>query len=412
MGLFNTMNTAVSGMTAQATSLSMIGDNIANANTAGYKEASAQFGTLLGLDSPTTYSSGGVQTSVRYAITDQGNISATTSSTDLAINGSGFFVVQNAAGQQALTRSGSFVPDSSGNLVNAAGWYLMGYPAANASLNSPLQIVNVASPELQASASTKGILSVNLPSNSAAATGNLPSSNTAPVTYTDKSSLTAYDDLGQAVELDVYMTKTASNTWEAAVYNSADAAPGGGFPYANPALSTQTLNFDPTTGQIAAGSPTTMSVAVPNGNIVSVDLGHTTQLAAAFDVSNATTDGNAPTKLSGVSIGNDGTLTAVYTSGAKVPRYKIPLASVMSPDNLSPETGNVFSVSSTSGSITLGFAQTSALGTIASNSLEQPTVDIAKQLTDMITAQRSYAANSKVLQTSSDLLSLIDNLKY
>lgn len=410
MGLFNTMNTAVSGMTAQATALGTIGDNIANANTTGYKEASTQFSTQLGLTASTVYNSGGVTPAVRYAISDQGTLQTTTSSTDLAINGAGFFVVQNKAGQQALTRAGSFVPDAAGNLVNAAGYYLLGYPSSNAALGAPMQIVNIASPELNASASKTGILSLNLPSNAAVATGNLPSTNTAPVTYTDKSSLTTYDNLGNAVNLDIYLTKTAPNTWEATVYNNADAT-AGGFPYANPPLDVETLNFDPTNGQIAPSTTSKLTIPVPNGNTVSVDLSHTTQLAAAFNVQNSTADGNAPTKLTGVAVDSDGTLKAVYASGAKVSRYSIPLANVMSPDNLTPIAGNVYDTSATSGPITLGFPQTPGLGTIAANSLEQSTVDIATQLTNMISAQRSYEANTKVLQTSSDLLQLINNIK-
>src|SRR5450432_1014149 len=128
MSLFGVMNTAISGLSAQANKLSTIGDNVANSSTAGYKEAEAEFETLLGDSSASTYSSGGVSTSVRYNVTGQGTRTDTTSTTDLMVSGSGFFIVKGADGSTALTRAGSFVPDAKGDLVNTAGYYLQGYP--------------------------------------------------------------------------------------------------------------------------------------------------------------------------------------------------------------------------------------------------------------------------------------------
>ena len=127
MSLFATLNTSISGMAAQATKLSTIGDNIANASTTGYKRAGTEFETLLGNEATSNYESGGVKSVIRYGVTDQGLIASTSSATDLAIYGNGFFVVQDSAGGTALTRAGSFVPDASGNLVNTAGYKLMGY---------------------------------------------------------------------------------------------------------------------------------------------------------------------------------------------------------------------------------------------------------------------------------------------
>jgi flagellar hook protein FlgE len=415
MSLFGTLNTAVSGLAAQAGKLGTIGDNISNSSTTGYKQAGVEFETLLGNQGATSYESGGVQTRVRYDITAQGAITGTTSVTDLAIKGNGFFVVQGDSGAPALTRAGSFVPDAFGNLINAAGFKLMGYNLLNGSTATAngtggLQAINLSSQSLTAGPSKTGTLSANLPSNAAVATAPLPSANSATSSYTDKTSLVAYDNLGNAVTLDVYLTKTGANTWQADVYNQASAAPGGGFPYSSAELGgSQTLAFSGTTGKLTSGSP--LSVPIPNGSTLSLDVSQVTQLATNFMVNTANVDGTAPSKLDHITIGTDGTVTSVYQNGAQQAIYRIPLANVASPDQLSPLTGNVYEPSTASGGMTIGTAKTGSLGEIDSSSLEQSTVDLATELTSMITAQRSYEANSKVIQASSDLLSVVSNLK-
>ena len=125
MGLFGVMSTGVSGMAAQSNKLSTVSDNIANVNTTGYKRASTEFSSLILKSGAGQYDSGAVETHIRYAISNQGHLQFTTSSTDLAVQGNGFFVVSDANGGNFLTRAGSFVPDSQGNLVNAAGFHLM-----------------------------------------------------------------------------------------------------------------------------------------------------------------------------------------------------------------------------------------------------------------------------------------------
>ena len=291
MSLFGTLNTAVSGMSAQANMLGTIGDNIANSGTTGYKQATIDFETQLGTQSATSYTAGGVQSAVRYGIGDQGTLTSTTSSTDLAVQGNGFFVVQNANGGTALTRAGSFVPNAAGNLVNTAGYELMGYnltdgSSATANGVGGLQVINLSKQSLSASPSTTGTLGFNVSSNATAVTGDTPASNAADATYTSKTSVAAYDDLGNQVTLDVYLTKTGDNTWEATTYNQADAASGGGFPYASAALSSQTLVYDGTTGKLdsvgGAATPLDLSVPIPNGKTLSIDVGQSTQLAARF----------------------------------------------------------------------------------------------------------------------------------
>ena len=427
MSLFNTMRTATSGMQAQSNALSTIGDNIANSGTTGYKKATAEFETALGINATSEYESGGVQTDVRYGITSQGTLTSSASATDLGINGNGFFVVSKDGQGQYLTRAGSFVPDSNGNLVNAAGYELMGYEKTASGMSTSLSVVNVSSTALNAQSSTTGTLTANLPSTATAVTGDLPSSNKADATYSDKTSVTAYDSLGKADVLDVYLTKTGDNTWEATAYHQADAASGGGFPYSSAAVGVSNMTFDATTGALkstttpgtdASGNATstattpanTLNVDLGGKTSIPIDLSSTTQLASDFAVNQASADGYAASKLSKVTIGQNGTVTNVYASGAQVATYKIPLGTVTSPDNLTPLSGNVYQVSENSGTIVTADANSSGLGSINSGELESSTVDLATELTNMIQAQRGYEANSKVLQAGSDLLGVLNRL--
>ena len=412
MSLFNTMQTSVSGMAAQASALSTIGDNIANSATTGYKEASAQFQTVLGQSSPSDYESGGVQTDVRYGVTNQGTLASTTSPTDLAVNGNGFFIVSQGGQGTYLTRAGSFVPDSAGNLVNAAGYQLMGYAVGSTGIvSSTLSPIQLSTGTPQYTMSTSGTLTANLPSQATAvANANLPSQLNDPTTqYTDKTSITLYDSLGTPDTVDIYLTKTGTNSWEATAYQKADASSNGSFPYSSAAVGTMNMTFDPTTGALTS-TPTQLAVTMPSGNSVNINMSSMTQLATNFGVTTASANGNAPSSVSSLSVGKDGKLTEVYASGIQVNTYDIPLGNVTSPDDLTPLSGNVYQASEASGAMIPSTAGTNGVGAIDSNTLEQSTVDLATELTNMIVAQRSYEANSKVLQAGSDLLGVLNRL--
>jgi flagellar hook protein FlgE len=418
MSLYGMMRTGVSGMNAQANRLSTVADNIANSGTSGYKRSSTEFSSLIIPSTTGNYTSGGVTTTIRYSITQQGDLKYTTSGSDLAVNGNGFFVVQNPSGAPVLTRAGAFVPDAEGRLVNAAGFYLMGYSFANgvpsvaANGFGGLEMVSVAQQELVAVPSANGVFTANLPADAAiVAAANLPSTNSAAASYSAKSSLVAYDNLGREVILDVYYTKTAADTWEVAVYNQADAAPTTSFPYSSAALSTQTLAFDPANGKLTGLSATNITIPVPGGATLDLDLAKTTQLALTYTVLNAKVDGNAPSGISGVEISADGTLYAQYENGSFRALYRIPLATVQSPDQMKVLPGNVYAQSADSGAVQIGFANEGGMGSVVSGALENSNVDIAEELTNMIESQRSYTANSKVFQTGADLMDILVNLK-
>lgn len=420
MSLYGVLRTGVSGMNAQSNKLGTVAENIQNASTTGYKRSSTEFSSLILSSGKGAYNSGAVTTTVRYSIADQGPISYTTSGSDLAISGNGFFVVSDGAGTPYLTRAGNFVVDGpTGNLYNAAGFKLMGYNLADGdpsvALNSldGLEPVNISSMAMQARPSRSGTFTGNLPFDAATVTAASPGAGGS--TYTKKSSLVTYDNVGNKVKLDIYMTKIAdadplatpptSGQWEVAVFDSATNPTLPGTPITG---ATGTLTFDEM-GQLTGLD--TLSFDIPNGQSGFVlDMEGMTQLAGDYDVK-GTADGNAPTAVKGAEFGPDGTIFAVYEDGTRIKAYKIPLADVPSPDNLTPRAGNIYEASIESGGIQVGFAGQGGRGSIAVGALEQSNVDIGTELTAMIEAQTGYTANSKVFQTGSELLDVLMNLK-
>jgi flagellar hook protein FlgE len=411
------MRTSVSGMLAQADRLAVVSDNIANISTTGYKKGDAEFATLVTRSGNVEYESGSVRTIQRRAIGGQGPIQPTSSATDLAISGDGFFIVEGPLGEVLLTRAGNFVPNENGELINAAGYKLLGYSIDSGSSSvdtglSGLVPVKSLSLGLRAVPSLQGELNTNLPSNATnILPANLPSANAATSELTAKTSIVAYGNLGDEVVLDVYYAKTGIGAWEVSVFDHATASATGGFPYSSGPLTTANLTFDAVTGNLTSTSASSLTVPVPGGQSIVVDLSNSTQLAADFSIQRSNVDGNAPVPLSRIEISEDGILTGIYENGARIPQYRIPLATVASPDNLMAVGGNAFVVTSTSGDMQINTAQSGGAGTINSGALEQSTVDLASELTTMIEAQRSYSANSRVFQTGSEIMDVIVNLK-
>jgi flagellar hook protein FlgE len=398
------LNTSVSGMQGNSNWLSTISQNVANANTTGYKNVETDFSSLVDQIANGNADFGGVSTTQVSLNGLQGNVVSTSTPTDLAVQGSGFFVVSDSSGTLYLTRNGSFTPDASGNLVNSAGYYLMASNVQNgvtplaANSLTGLQKVNVVNAGQTATATTSATL-----------TANLPSANSASSTYTEATSLVVYDNLGGSHTINLYYTNTGSNTWEVDAFDASKASASGGFPYSSGPLATQTLTFNPTTGALSSGS--SLSLTVPNGQPMNLDLSNMTQLAAGFNVTAATANGMAPSGISGVSISTSGSLTFNYANGTSNVAYDIPLANVVSPDNLASVNGGAYLQTSASGPVYLGTAGGAGFGKIEASSLESSTVDLATELTDMIQAQSAYEANSKVFQTGADILDVLNGLK-
>lgn len=417
MSLYGMMRTGVSGMNAQANRLGTVADNIANSSTNGYKASRADFSTLVIPSTPGAYASGGVNTTIRYAIAQQGTLQYTTSTTDLAVNGDGMFIVQSGSGTPYLTRAGAFVPDAEGQLVNAAGFYLLGYNFANgdpgdvANGFGGLEPVRILQDSLTADPTTSGAFTANLPASATpVAAGSRPSDNTAASTFTQKTSLVVYDNLGGEVLLDMYFTNTGPNAWELTVYNKADATPGANaFPYSSAPLHSSAMTFDPATGRLTGAG--TANMTIPNGSAFALDISNMSQLSADFTIFDASANGSAPAGIESIEISQDGTLSALYSNGSLRALYKIPLATARSPDMLRVLPGNVYAESNESGDIRIGFPNSGGMGTVLSGALEESNADIASELTNMIESQRSYTANSKVFQTGSDLMDVLVNLK-
>jgi len=286
------------------------------------------------------------------------------------------------------------------------GYNIQNGAAPNVAANGfgGLQVVNVNQMALQASPSTKATVAANLDPSAAVVAA--PAAAAGPTNYTSKTSMVTYDNIGNAVTLDVYAAKTGANTWDVEVYDPSGAA-----------LTTHgaatTFTFDVTAagkGALAAASPTSLSVAVPGGSTLNIDLSAMTQVASSFDFK-ATVDGNAPSAVDKVNIDSKGVVTAVLKNGTELPSFQIALATVPSPDHLTPEVGNVYSPNLDSGNVQVGLAGQGGLGTIQSGALEDSNVDLADELTSMIEAQRGFTANSKSFQTGADLLDVVVNLK-
>ena len=219
----------------------------------------------------------------------------------------------------------------------------------------------------------------------------------------------AYDNIGRPVKIDVYMSKTATaagtDTWQIQLYDSAAGTPlAGGL---------NTFTFDTTAvgkGALTGASPKTLTVTVPGGSLFTMDLSSVTQVASSFDFK-ATVNGSVPSPVEKVDVDSKGFVTAILQNGTSQIIYTVALATVPSPDNLTPEVGNVYSVSLKSGNLQTGSAGQGGLGTIQSGALEQSNVDLADELTSMIEAQRGFTANSKSFQTGADLLDVVVNLK-
>ncbi len=212
--------------------------------------------------------------------------------------------------------------------------------------------------------------------------------------------------------LDVYFTKTGTDTWEVAVYNQADAAPSTSFPYSSGPLVDAVADLSTRPRASSSGASSNNIVDPGAGRRIArpgSDPDHT--VGARLHGSDAKVDGNAPSAVAGVEISNDGTVYAQYENGSFLALYRIPLATVQSPDQLNELPGNVFSESADSGGIEIGFANEGGRGDIVAGALENSNVDIAEELTNMIESQRSYTANSKVFQTGADLMDVLVNLK-
>lgn len=408
MSLTGALSSAISALSAQSQSLSMISDNIANTSTTGYKTTSAMFDDLVTASSnATSYASGGVTVSGRANITQQGLLAATSNATDVAIQGSGFFVVTSATsgGTVSYTRNGAFTTDNAGYLENN-GSYLEGWRTdsdgnvvGNESASN-LEAINTQVASTSGSATTKTTIAANLPSD--AATGD---------SYT--SSMTVYDSLGAANSMQVTWTKTGTNTWSASFANptsTSDTTTATGT-----ASGTIDITFN-SDGSLASTSPSPATVAVTGwtdgaaDSTITMNLGTAggtdglTQYASGettptVNVTSISSDGLSYGKLSSISIGKNGVVDATYSNGQTIAIYKIAVATFADPTGLSAASDGLYSATVTSGNAALQTSGENGAGTIYGSELESSTTDTSSQFSSMISAQQAYSAASQVIST-------------
>ncbi|NDV85733.1 flagellar hook-basal body complex protein [Aurantimonas aggregata] len=383
MSINGVFRTSVSGMNAQANRLSVVSDNIANSGTTGYKRNSAEFSSLVIAQGGGEYNSGSVTTQVRQSVSQQGNIAASSSGSDLAIQGDGFFVVQDAAGREFYTRAGSFVQRTENNvtyLVNSAGYRLKDTTALDGSAGPiTLPVGEIVAPQR----TTQANFALQFPESAA-------------VNDTKKSSMVIYDDVGREIVVDVNMTKTAANQWTITYDDSLGPQ-------------TSVIDFNAVTG-LGTATPAAMAYTLPGGEAIPIGLGPLTEYATDFSA-RLVGNGNPAGTFSEFAFGEDGTLNGIMDSGAIIELYQLKFARFPSPDQLTAAAGNVYSASNASGVVEVGDPGMNGFGSLVPSGLEQSNVDLASELTSMIESQRSYSANSKVFQTGSEILDVLVNLK-
>jgi flagellar hook protein FlgE len=386
----------------------MVSDNIANADTVGYKTTSANFEDLVtASSSASAYSAGGVAVSGFANITQQGLLAATSTPTNVAIQGSGFFAVSDATsgGGTFYTRNGSFTTDNAG-FLEENGYYLEGWRTdasgniAGGASSSNLQTIDTNIASTSGSATTKTSFALNLPSDAAD-----------NATFT--SSMTVYDSLGTANSIQVTWTKTGSNAWSASFANptsTSDTSTSTGTTSGSVAI---TFNSD---GSLASTTPSPASISVSGwtdgaaDSTISLDLGTVgktdglTQLASgettpSVDVTSITSDGLAFGKLSSISIGKDGVVDATYSNEQTIAIYKIAVATFADPNGLNASSGGIYSATAASGGATLQTSGTNGAGTVYGSELESSTTDTSGQFSNMISAQQAYSAASQVITT-------------
>lgn len=425
LSLYSALYAGVSGLSAQASAMATVADNITNINTIGYKGTEAQFRTLV-TDSRggANYTAGGVAAAPSSMVSKQGLLQASASNTDLGIEGGGFFVTRTGTAQDsgvAFTRAGSFKPDEEGFLRNSAGLYLQGWRLdatgnyANTGSLDALQSVRLSDLTGTAQPTTRLQMRANLQSD-------------AEVGATFSRSFEIYDSQGGAHQLTMSYEKTGPNEWSYSV--SADDA-------ATPVLASGTMTFAgdgslaSVNGTYAGGAPVTgLPLAVrpdwgaagdnvgdAGSEVITLELGTIgnidgiTQFGNPSSVITSNVNGGLVGNLASVDISKTGRVTAVFDDGTTREVFQLPIATFQNPNGLSRLSGNAYSASKASGGVTLNEPGSLGAGTVSANTLEASTVDLAGEFTNMIRFQRAYSASSKIITTVDDMLREVSDLK-
>jgi flagellar hook protein FlgE len=414
----------LSGLNGSSKNLEVIGNNIANANTFGFKVARAEFAdayanALNGASSNKIGIGTTLQTVAQQF--NQGTITSTENPLDLAINGSGFFQVGDGEGSMSYTRNGQFKADREGYVVNNAGQRLLGYGADSRGDIQAGKLVSLKLPtagvqpkpsgEINLEMNLDARLAVTAPTTGAAIDYNKTK------TYNNATSLTVYDQKGQEIALTYYFQKASTDTWN--VFATANGVEVGGTaaapaPIAQLKFSINGNKVTSPTGPVAFNIPTTLNPAgastLPVTGIT-LDFTNTTQYGSSFGVTDLRQDGYSSGLLSAVTVEKDGIITARYSNGQSKPAGQIELANFHNPQGLQPIGDNLWIRTHAAGDPMLGTPGNGNIGALTSNALEESNIDLTGELVNMITAQRIYQANAQTIKTQDQVLQTLVNLR-
>jgi len=405
MGILTTMYTAVSGLDAYGNALSIIGNNVANVGTVGYKSSRADFADLVAA-SLGGGSNGQVGQGVFLNDTQsnfsQGSISNTGNTLDLAIDGNGFFQLQDGSGAQSYSRAGEFQVNKLGQIVDSSGRFLQGYQAsATGVVTGAVGNITLSTTTVAPQATSTATVQANL--NSASTPPALAFNVANAATYNFSTGMTTYDSLGAAHQLQMYFVKTATaNTWN--LYSQVDGG----------AATAQTNLVFNTSGVLTTGGAQTFSLPVAGGAAtplsVAMDFSTTTQNGAASSLLNQTQNGFTPGSFQKLSIDPQGQVVAQFSNGTTRVLAQVVLDRFTNPDGLIHAGNNAFTESTESGAPLAGAPTNNGMGSLVSGSLEQSNVDLGKEFVDMIVTQRAFEANSKAITTSDQMLQTLMGL--
>ncbi len=401
---------ALSGLNAASAELSVTANNIANANTTGFKLSRAEFAdffpvTAYGISENAI--GGGARlerVAQQYA---QGTVNFTNNSLDLALSGEGFFTVSDG-GSMVYTRAGEFGTDRNGFVVNASGQRLQVFPPINngtAFDTASLSDLQLSSADNPPAATTSLDVDLNLPAN-ASVPANATFAAGDPTSYNHTTSVTIYDSLGASHTANLYFVKGASaGAWD--MHVQVDGNDVGG---------TQALQYS-SSGALttpAGGQLTLPSYTTTNGSAtlaLSLDMGGATQYGDAFSVSRLGQNGYATGRLSGIEVGEGGVVQARYTNGQATPLGQLALANFPNSQGLQQLGSTTWGETFNSGQVIRGAAGSNSFGEVQSGALEASNVDLTAQLVNMITAQRNFQANAQMISTSDQVTQTIINIR-
>ncbi|WP_019571783.1 flagellar hook protein FlgE [Thioalkalivibrio sp. ALMg3] len=411
-------NIGLSGLNAAQADLQTTGNNVSNSGTTGFKRSRAEFGDVFaqsfGGISQTAIGSGTRLQAVTQQFS-QGRTEFTENGLDLAINGEGFFVLDDQ-GSKVYSRAGEFQVDRDGFLVNSQGQRLQGYDGVDSNRVDDLRLqTDTAAPQ----ATTNLEALINLRSDAGTIEDEFDLEK--PETYNFSTSLTMYDSLGIARDASLYFVKTAPNEWNAHVAVRRDDGNlmeledyGGG------SEGPLTLEFDPS-GQLDVVDPAAEGLTVPGGPegdldgaeplVFDIDFDGTTQFGGDFSVNDLNQDGFASGQLTGIDIDDTGVVFARFTNGQSTALGQLTLANFSNPQGLEQLGDNNWAETFAAGDVRMGRPGSSNLGAVQAGALEASNVDIAQELVNLITAQRNFQANAQTISTADQVTQTIINIR-